>query len=52
MKNALTILTSKSAKPWARLTHIIALFGPHYLFIATSLASLFCLAILVMGVVQ
>lgn len=52
MKNALTRLTSKSAKPWGWLAHIIALFAPHHLFLATSLASLFCLAVLVMGVVQ
>lgn len=52
MKNALTRLTSKSVRPRARLAQIITLFAPHHLFMLTSLASLFCLAILVMGVVK
>lgn len=52
MKNAPARLTSKSAKPWARLTQIITQVASYHLFIAMSLASLFCLAILVTEVVQ
>lgn len=52
MKNALTRFTSKSVKPWGWLAHIIALFAPHHLFIVTSLACLFCLAVLAAGVVK
>lgn len=52
IKNALTRLTSKSAKPWGGLARIITVFAPYHLLIATSLASLFCLAVLFMEVVQ
>lgn len=49
MKNALTISTSESVKPWGWLAHIIALFAPYHLFIT---AYLFCLAVLVIEVAQ
>lgn len=52
MKNAPRQTNQQEAKPWSGLARIITLFAPYHLFIATSLASLFCLAALVMEVVQ